>query len=418
MNPAEARHEAGAVRPPLIWAAALLCLAALAVDGRAADAQARAGSDARTQGKPGDRAGQKPPEKNRRAGKPPGKAGGGRPPMTVGVDPVSRGPLTRTEPVIGRIVATRKGIVAARVSGAVVRIDVAVGEHVRRGQILARQDTAMAEARLAHESAELKLAEQELKRFEALRTNRSAAFARARYDSAVHRLARARANVRLARLAIEKAKVPAPFDGIVVRKATELGAYLKDGAAVVELVNDTDVEIEADVPADRLKGLRPGSTVSYSYRLRSGGAGPGRRARVRAVLPVQNSLTRTQAVRFAPLGPAPEGNYAINQAVTVHVPLGAARVVVSVHKDAIVNRGAKRMVYVVRNGRAVPRPVQLGDAIGSRFVVRAGLAPGDLAVVRGNERLRPGQPVRHRAPPAPAGQRRSAAGGAGPDPAN
>ena len=283
-------------------------------------------------------------------------------------------------------------MIAARVAGSVVAIDVAVGEQVRQGRILARQDTSAAEARLAHETAELELAEQELKRFESLRTNKSAAFARSRYDTAVHRLARARANVRLARLAIESAVVIAPYDGVVIRKATELGAYLKDGSAVVELVNDTEVEIEADVPADRLGGLRPGSAVSFSVRA---GSAPYR-ARVRALLPMQNALTRTQAVRFVPIGDAPGARFSINQAVTVDVPLGATRAVVSVHKDAIVNRGSARLVFLVTGGRAVPRPVTLGAAIGSRFVVRSGLAPGDIAVIRGNERLRPGQPVRHR----------------------
>lgn len=426
MSSAERTRRSSAARPLLVAAAALLCAAAAALEGRPAGAEARTDPQAkqrngkqewqrgRQQGqspddaraKPGAKPGVKPNAKpgakpdnrkrhnmRRRAGQAqPDGQGGGRPPMFVGVDPVRKGPLTRTEPVIGRIVATRKGVVAARVSGAVVSIDVAVGQYVKTGRILARQDTRTAEARLAFEVAELKLAEQQLKRFEALRSNKSAAFARSRYDTAVHRRARARANVRLARLAIEKAVVVAPYDGVVVRKATELGAYLKDGSAVVELVNDTEVEIEADVPADRLGGLRPGRVVSFSTRA----GGIPHRARVRALLPMQNALTRTQAVRFIPLGDPPADRYSINQAITVDVPLGATRTVVSVHKDAIVNRGATRLVFLVKGGRAVPRPVMLGEAVGSRFVVRSGAAPGDIVVVRGNERLRPGQPVRHR----------------------
>jgi multidrug efflux pump subunit AcrA (membrane-fusion protein) len=37
--------------------------------------------------------------------------------------------------------------------------------------------------------------------------------------------------------------------------------------------------------------------------------------------------------------------------------------------------------------------VTLGASVGDRFEVLDGLAPGDLVVVRGNERLRPGQPI-------------------------
>lgn len=337
-------------------------------------------------GKPGARGG-KPPGAGRPGGRP-----SGRPPMFVGVDPVIKGPLTQTEPAIGRFVATQQGIVAARAAGAVVEINIAVGQHVKKGDVLARLDTSSAEAKLAYETAELKLAEQELKRFESLRSSQSAAFARSRYDAAVHKLARAKANVRIAQLAIRDAVVRAPYAGIVMRKATELGAYVSVGAAVAELVNDANVEIEADVPADRMRGLRPGTVITFAFRE----GGKRHKARVRAILPMQNSLTRTSAIRFTPLNPAKLMGMAINQAVTINVPLGATRIVVSVHKDAIINRGEQRLVYVVKGGKALPRPVQLGDAIGSRFVVKSGLAPGDIVVVRGNERLRPGQAVRHR----------------------
>ncbi|MCY4236899.1 MAG: efflux RND transporter periplasmic adaptor subunit [Rhodospirillaceae bacterium] len=332
---------------------------------------------------------------------------GGRPersPTLVGVDLVHEKPLTQTEPVVGRIVATQQGEVAARVAGAVVDIKVAIGQRVKKGQVLARQDISSAEARLAHERAELKLAEQELKRFEALRTNQSAAFARARYDSAIHRMARARANVELAALAIQKAVILAPYSAVVVRKSTELGAYLKVGDAVAELVNDTTVEIEADVPADRQRGLKTGRTISFVFAE----GGTRHDATVRTILPMQNALTRTVAVRFVPATGQEIAKMAINQAVTINVPVGPTRTVVSVHKDAIISRGPRRTVYVVTGGKAMPRTVEIGAGIGSRFVVQGGLRPGDIVVVRGNERLRPGQAVRHQpvdgAPSASAGQ--------------
>ena len=357
--------------------------------------------------KPGQRGGKRP------AGRKPR----GRPAMFVGVDQVIKGPLTQTEPAIGRFVATQQGLVAARAAGAVVEINIAVGQHVKKGDILARLDTSSAEAKLAYETAELKLAEQELKRFVSLRNSRSAAFARSRYDAAVHKLARAKANVLIAQLAIRNAVVRAPYAGIIVRKATELGAYVSVGAPVAELVNDTNVEIEADVPADRIRGLTPGRVITFVF---SDGGRP-HKAKVRAILPMQNSLTRTSAVRFAPVNGQKLAGMAINQAVTINVPLGATRIVVSVHKDAIVNRGEMRLVYVVKGGKALPRRVQLGAGIGSRFVVNRGLAPGDIVVVRGNERLRPGQAVRHR-PIASKGRRGGGRGGqsgagkrAGPD---
>ena len=65
----------------------------------------------------------------------------------------------------------------------------------------------------------------------------------------------------------------------------------------------------------------------------------------------------------------------------------------TVHKDAIIQRGGP-VAFVVKEGKAMMQPVTLGQSTGSRFVVQNGLAQGDSVIIRGNERLRPGQPVR------------------------
>jgi len=85
--------------------------------------------------------------------------------------------------------------------------------------------------------------------------------------------------------------------------------------------------------------------------------------------------------------------------VTVRIPVDAPRDVLTVHKDAVLQQGGTA-VYVVEEGEAVRKPVFLGDSAGSRFIVKEGLEAGMLAVVRGNERLRPGQPVRFEEPAA------------------
>ena len=85
---------------------------------------------------------------------------------------------------------------------------------------------------------------------------------------------------------------------------------------------------------------------------------------------------------------------AAHQSVTVYVPVGARRDVVTVHKDAVIQRGRERIVYVVSDDTAEVRRIVLGEPTGSRYEVLDGLKEGDLVVVRGNERLRPGDKVR------------------------
>ncbi len=308
--------------------------------------------------------------------------------MTVRVDKVVRGVLQATEPILGRLVLREGGVVAARAAGGVDKIRVQVGDRVQKGDVIAVLDTDIARAKLAYQKAELRIAQQELARFELLKSGNSMAFAKAKYEDAQQRVVRAQANVRLAEIALRDAVIRAPYPGIVTKRHTEVGSYVSTGAPVVTLINVDSLEIEVDLPSDRSAGLKPGTTVRFDMRtIRN------QRAVVRAVIPEQNALTRTLAVRLTPKFQRADTPGAVNQPVTLHMPTGTPRMAVSVHKDAIVNRGGTNLVYVVVEGKAVPRKVDLGESFGSRFEVLGGVEPGDLVVTRGNERLRPGQPV-------------------------
>ncbi len=338
----------------------------------------------------------------------------GRGPATVHVDEVREEPLAQTVPVIGRLVARQAGTIAARIGGAVAAVAVDVGDRVAPGDVLVvlagerlaaereRAEAVVAQRRAQLDSAraELAKAQQELDRLDTLKT--SAAFSQARYDDVqqdVLRLAgavaegRAEVNQALAQMTraeldVEDSRVRAPFGGVVSEKHTEVGAYLTVGSAVVSLINDGDLEIEADIPGNRVDNLEPGTVVSVTLD-----DGSRHSAIVRALVPDENPLTRTRPVRFTPDLDTAQGRLAANQSVTLSIPIGRATSVLSVHKDAVLRRGGGAVVFVVADGSAALRPVQLGDGVGTRFVVLGGLTAGDMVVTRGNESLRPGQEV-------------------------
>lgn len=334
----------------------------------------------------------------------------------VAVDPVVEEPLSQTVPVIGRLVAVQRGTVAALARGPVLQVHVAVGDRVHEGDVLITQsmdrlersrdvaqeavDAALAAVSTAR--AQLQLAEQELARLDKLKE--SAAFSsaqredksfevlvrRAQVGEANAEVARARALLAEAQLDVDLGVVRAPFDGVVIERHTVRGAYMNVGDPAITLINDRYLEVEADVPASRIAGLQMGREVRLHF-----GKSRSYSGIVRAVVPEENALTRTRIVRFIPdFDDAVSVTPAAGQTITVDLPVGEARDVVTVHKDAIMPRGEQNTVFVVNEDRTVaPRPVQLGEAVGTRFVVLDGLAPGDLVVIRGNERLQPGQAV-------------------------
>ena len=341
---------------------------------------------------------------------------------SVRVDPIISEPLSQTYPVLGRLVARRSGDVSALINGAVSAISVAVGDRVKKGQIIAtlgtgklaaqREKFAAAEstrrAMVQTAQAEYLKKVQELKRLKKLR--RSSAFSRARYEDLERdvdsrkaalnerrsQLKEARAELTRAAIDLKNCRIRAPYDGVVTDKHTEVGSYVNVGARVVSLINDTDLEVEADVPANRLKALERNLQIRFSLR-----DGSVHRATVRSIVPRENARTRTRPVRFQPRFNGGLGPLAVNQSATVLIPIGKIRKVLTVHKDAIVYNDGKPTVRIIRRGKAFPRSVKIGEAVGHRYVVRAGLKQGDKVVTHGNETLPPGAVVKILTSPSP-----------------
>lgn len=366
----------------------------------------------------------------------------------VQVDAIIREPLSQTFTVLGRLVARQRGVAAARVAGPVVEMRVQIGDRMRKGEVIAvidrtrpawRRDVAaaelheseasrsnaearyaMAEAGVARADARLALARQAVARLARLRA--SAAFSQARLDDlelettaavsdvefaraetqqalslidqSIARIERRRADLAFASQDLADTVVRAAFDGVVTLRHTQVGAYLNVGSSVIALINDRDIEIEADVPFDRLDALSPGVEVFFQFE-----KGPWRTALVRAVGVQENSRSRTRSVRFTADFDGGSDNLADGQSVSLTLPIGPPRNIVSVHKDAITRSVDGAVVFVVADGVAMRRIVKLGEEVGSRFELLDGLEAGDIVVVRGNERLRPGQKIRYEGQP-------------------
>ena len=337
-----------------------------------------------------------------------------QPPAVVSVDEVRMEAMAQTVPVIGRLVARRAGDVAARTAGPVAALHVEVGDRVETGDPIAALDTVrlraerdrlaaivnQAQAQVERLTAQAALQRQELRRLEGLRD--SAAFSQGRYEDARQEViiaesaigtadatrVSAAASLSLAQIDLSWATITAPYPGVITVVHTEVGAWLAVGNPVVSMVNDLDLEVEAEVPSSRVEALTDGTAVALVLDDKS-----EHTAVVRSVVPEENALTRTRRVRFTPRFAPLHKSLAVNQSATVLVPAGTGREVLTVHKDAIVRNQGQAFVYVAQDGTAQIRPVQLGAAVGGRFEVLGGLGPGEPVVVRGNERLRPGQAI-------------------------
>jgi len=330
-----------------------------------------------------------------------GGGGGGRPPQAVRIDEVIYETTTETYSIIGRIVALQQGPIAARVSGAVDAIEVAVGDRVKQGATIVslaksrfEADRRRIAAQVARQQTALKNAEREMRRMKNL--SKSAAFSRARFEDQEGIVAERKAQLAEFNAALQKvlidikdATIKAPYDAVVMAKHVELGGFVNIGSPVVTLINEAALEIEVDVPAFRMDELKPGAPATLVAD-----NGKEYAATLKSIIPNDNIRTRTRPVRLVAKFGDDAWRFANNQSISVKLPLSSGSRILTVHKDAVVARANGSVVFVVKGTNATMRNVKLGRGIGNKFEILDGLKPGEKVVVRGNERLGAGAPVR------------------------
>ncbi len=330
----------------------------------------------------------------------------------VTTDFVTAEEVSETVSIFGQVVTGRQSDVATRIAGVVGDAPLRVGDTVNKDDVVFRLNTERLQIELELVEAEIDIAEaglvvaearldrtsKALERTETLVENaavsqaqlddRSGEYAEAlgALQQAEARISAARAGLRRAQYNIENAVVRAPFDGIILEVTAQSGEFVNSGNVVVRLLDSGALEVEANVPSRYIGALQPEQPVGARTD-----NGSELTMMLRAILPTEFSSTRTRPVRFSLTGDA--SDIAVGQSITLDVPVSRPETVTVVNKDAVVQSGGGWQVFVHEDGKAAPRRVEIGRAVGSAFEVVSGLSVGDEVVVRGNERLRPGQAI-------------------------
>ena len=293
----------------------------------------------------------------------------------------------------GSVISRRDARVAGEQDGRVIEV-AEVGQRVRRGQALAvLDDTALrlreqeGQADLARIQAQLALANRQEQRYAQLAAQQN--IARAQYeqlraDRDVLAQDRARVLAQLAQTRHQRTQmvVRAPFDGIVAERLTQIGEYLVTGGSVARLVDTGAQEVRVRAPVDLARHLSAGTEV----RVRS--AGEERTYPVSALVPVGDEASRQLELRIAVEGL----DIPVGTAVDVGLPSAETRTVVAVPRDAVILRREGDFVMRVDvAGKAERVPVKTGAEVDGLVEVTGSVSEGDRLIVRGGERVEPGQ---------------------------
>lgn len=327
----------------------------------------------------------------------------------------------------GYVVAQRKAAVASKATGRLVWLGVEEGSRVKTGEIIARLENLdvkatreqaaanlqLAKANLEQGLAELRDAETALKRSEELLAQ--GFVSRASHDVAVARhdkataniaslqagIAAAQANLRGTDVAVEQTLIRAPFDGVVLTKAANVGdvvtpfsSALDAKGAVVTMADMSTLEVEADVSESNLSRVRIGQPVEIHLD-----ALPDIRFRgvvARTVPTVDRSkATVMTKIRFleadARILPEMSAKVAfLSQAISdaERAPRAA------LNAAALTTRAGRNVVFVVRHGKVAEVPVETGTKMGDLVEIRSGPQPGEKVVLRPSAKLHDGAAVK------------------------
>lgn len=283
----------------------------------------------------------------------------------------------------GEVEGSRDALLGAALGGLVEAVSVAEGDEVRRGATLVRVDAATHAARAAQARVEVEAAERELTRAERLQGS----LPEQQLDAARTRLAAARAGLQMALVASSRAVVRAPFAGTVATLEAERGEIAAPGAPLVRLVQLDPVHVTLSVPDRDVVALRPEMVA----QVRTNADPVPREGRIVRISPAADLQTRAFEVVIEVENT--DRRLLPGMIAQVEVTADTENEQLVIPSDLLVTRLEGNGVFVVNEGTAAWRALELDSVVRDQVVVRSGLSVGDEIVVVGHRELAEGDPL-------------------------
>jgi multidrug efflux system membrane fusion protein len=319
-------------------------------------------------------------------------------------------PVLVTHPVLsadavsafpGEVRARKESPLSFRIGGNLVDRRVDVGDHVRRGDLLAVLDAGdmqaqarAARAQLSAMQAELGRARADQARYAKLGKDQLVSRSTIDAQNAAAAAAQAQVNAALANLDVASnqaayTQLRAPADGLIAARNAEAGQVVGAGQAVFMLAADGARDIAFAVPEGAIAGLKPGQPVQVELWSQAGKRWPGR---VREISPAADPASRTYAVRV--IVDAPDDALPLGQSARVYLPqVGNGGLSVPLSALQRGNSGAAVFVVDPKTSTLKLQPVEVGAYGTDRAPVKRGLDAQAWVVTAGGHLLRAGQKV-------------------------
>jgi membrane fusion protein (multidrug efflux system) len=286
----------------------------------------------------------------------------------------------------GQIEAMQSIELRPDVEGRVVQILVREGSLVREGTPLFKIDDAELQAQVAQVEAERDLARQSLARTRELLSQKASSQAELERADATMRSTEAQLELLKVRLA--RTVVRAPFAGVVGQRFVSLGDYVTSDTRLAALQTVSPQRASFQVPERYAEQVEAGQNVTFRVA-----SLPGREftGRVDFVDPIVQLPSRTIMVKARV--PNPRRELQSGMFIEARLATAVRPNAVVIPEDAVLPLQGLNFVWVVADGKATRRQVDLGVRTPGFVEVRNGVENAEQVVVGGQERLSEGAPV-------------------------
>jgi RND family efflux transporter MFP subunit len=289
--------------------------------------------------------------------------------------------------VVGTVRAVEHASIASRVSGQIVELPVVLGSRVQQGDLLVRISAAELTAQALQTQAQLEQARRNLEREQRLQQQEASTTETVKSLQDLAKIAEA-AHKEVTSI-LGYTTITAPFTGIITRKIANVGDLASPGMVLLELENENLLQVVAQVPEGLIIKVRQGDILPVFIPV----AGLRLNGVVAEIAPVADPASRTTPVKInitadAALRPGQFARVILN---------GSEEQALAVSEQAVRSFGQMEQVFLVTDEGAARiarlRLVRTGARYNGQVEILAGLALGDLVVVRSASRLQDGQPV-------------------------
>ncbi len=289
--------------------------------------------------------------------------------------------------VQGILVANESVRMTAEIPGRIEGLPFQEGQRVGRGQTVVRLGARAASAQVAQAKASADLAESQYRRQKAL-AQKNLATAQA-VEMAKAQSAQAAATLDLMQANYAKAVLRSPIEGVVATLHVSRGEVANPGAPLIEIVDIDKVKVVAQIPERDVALLEEGTEVDVYVDALNGEAFTGRIKRVGITA---NATTRTFPIEIE----IDNAQRRLRPGMLAYLSVVRRTYseAVVAPRDAVLDDVSSKSVFVVEDGRARRRQVELGPVRGARALVKAGLNVGDELIILGHNQVVDGQKVK------------------------